>query len=273
MDAIVEQSLVAAPAGSARGILIINADDWGCDHRTTDMIADCVENRAVSSVSAMVFMKDSERAAALARQHGINAGLHLNFTTPFSSVMCPSRLAEQQRGITAFLRSHRFAQVVFHPGLARAFAYVVAAQIDEFRRLYGHDISRVDGHHHMHLCANVLLQHLLPPHVSVRRSVSLGPGEKGRCNRLYRRWVDKRLRRDGHRLTDFFFSISPMKPARLDGIFSLARRFTVELETHPVQADEYRFLMGEMRQRAGDVRIPASSVVPQADRAMDGRTP
>jgi predicted glycoside hydrolase/deacetylase ChbG (UPF0249 family) len=272
VNAIVEQSVAAAPAGSAGGMLIINADDWGCDDRTTDMIADCVEHRAVSSVSAMVFMADSERAAALARRHEINAGLHLNFTTPFSSVACPSRLAEQQRAIAAFLRSHRFAQVVFHPGLARAFAYVVAAQVDEFRRLYGHDISRVDGHHHMHLCANVLFQHLLPPHVSVRRSFSLGPGEKGRCNRLYRQWVDKRLLRDGYRLTDFFFSISPMKPTRLNSIFSLARRFTVELECHPVQPDEYRFLMGEMRQRAGDGRIPASGVVARADCALDGRT-
>ena len=267
----VEHRVVTAPAGSARG-LIINADDWGCDERTTDRIADCVEHRAVSSVSAMVFMTDSERAAALARQHGIDAGLHLNLTTPFSSVACPSRLAAQQRAITAFLRSHRLAQVVFHPGLARAFAYVVAAQIDEFRRLYGHDPSRIDGHHHMHLCANVLLQHLLPPQVSVRRSFSLGPGEKGRCNRLYRRWVDTRLLRNGYRLTDFFFSISPMQPARLDDIFSLARRFTVELECHPAQPDEYRFLMGGMRPGAGEVRITASSAVRRADGAMDGRT-
>jgi hypothetical protein len=32
----------------------------------------------------MVFMEDSERAAARTREHGIEAGLHLNFTMPFS---------------------------------------------------------------------------------------------------------------------------------------------------------------------------------------------
>src|SRR5713226_8748086 len=45
------------------GILIINADDWGQDHETTERISDCIVCRSVSSASAMVFMEDSERAA------------------------------------------------------------------------------------------------------------------------------------------------------------------------------------------------------------------
>src|SRR6185369_10838794 len=65
------------------GLLILNADDWGRDSKTTNMILDCVVRGSVSSTSAMVFMEDSERAAALARQHRVDCGLHLNFTTPF----------------------------------------------------------------------------------------------------------------------------------------------------------------------------------------------
>jgi hypothetical protein len=39
----------------------------------------------VSSVSAMMFMEDFERAALLAQQNGIVAGLQLNFTDAFSA--------------------------------------------------------------------------------------------------------------------------------------------------------------------------------------------
>src|SRR5204863_4002166 len=65
------------------GRLIVNADDWGRDTHTTACILDCITRGTVTAVSAMVFMEDSERAAAEARQHSVDAGLHLNFTTPF----------------------------------------------------------------------------------------------------------------------------------------------------------------------------------------------
>jgi predicted glycoside hydrolase/deacetylase ChbG (UPF0249 family) len=65
------------------GALIINADDWGRSRETTDRTLECWERGSISSVSAMVFMEDSVRAAALARERGIDTGLHLNFTTPF----------------------------------------------------------------------------------------------------------------------------------------------------------------------------------------------
>ena len=46
--------------------------------------------------------------------------------------------------------------MVYHPGLASSFEYVVKAQLEEYERLYGAPANRVDGHHHMHLCANVV---------------------------------------------------------------------------------------------------------------------
>jgi predicted glycoside hydrolase/deacetylase ChbG (UPF0249 family) len=153
------------PRGDApaeRGLLIVNADDWGRDARTTGCILNCVVRKAVSAVSAMVFMEDSDRAAALALEHRIDAGLHLNFTSPLTARACPTGVAERQRRIAAYLRGHRLAQLMFNPALAKSFEYVVAAQIDEFRRLYGDDPARLDGHHHMHLCANVLFRGLLP---------------------------------------------------------------------------------------------------------------
>jgi len=242
----------------ARGLLIVNADDWGRDVQTTDRIFDCLVPGGVSAVSAMVFMEDSERAASLAREHRVDAGLHLNLTTPFSDPRLPPGLLRRQSEIASYLRRHRLAPYFFNPALARTCAYVVAAQIDEFGRLYGVEPARIDGHHHMHLCANVLAGRLLPARTLVRRNFCFEPGEKSRLNRAYRRLVDRVLSRR-HRLTDLFFSIQPMEPrARLDRICSLARTAIVELETHPAHLPEYRFLRSGDILRSG-VRIGAPS--------------
>ena len=61
--------------------------------------------------------------------------------------------------------------------------------------------------------------------------------------------------------------VAPLEPeSRLQWIFSLARKFVVEVETHPIERDEYRFLAeGEIFRVAGDVpvarRFAAPSVV------------
>jgi hypothetical protein len=236
--------------------LIVNADDWGRDRETTDRTFECIARGAVSSVSAMVFMQDSERAAAITRERGIDAGLHLNFTTTFSAPDCPAWLVERQNELAAYLRRNPFSRVVFHPWLARSFEDLVAAQIDEFHHLYHKAPGRLDGHHHMHLCANVLFGKLLPAGTLVRRNFSFQPGEKSLANRLYRRAVDRKLARR-HRLVDLFFSLPPMESAgRLARIFALARKFVVELETHPVNPEEYLFLAGgEIFRQAGDLPI------------------
>jgi len=256
------QESSAAPAGGATadnftgGRLIINADDWGRSRETTDRILECCETKCVSSVSAMVFLEDSERAAALARERDIDAGLHLNFTTPFSREHSPALLREHQQRIARRLLRHRFAQMIFFPELIRSFEYVVSAQLDEFRRLYGTAPRRLDGHHHMHLCANVLWGGLLPRGTIVRRSFSFERWEKSCANRFFRRAVDYLLARR-HSLADFFFSLMPLEPeVRLERIFSLGRQFVVEVETHPINLREHQFLTeGEIVRWVSDCPI------------------
>lgn len=242
--------------GVSTGALIINADDWGRDQENTERIKECFLRGTVSSVSAMVFMQDSERAAAIAREKGIDAGLHLNFTTPFSADTCPAALLERQREIAAYLWRHRLARAIYNYRLRRAFEYVFACQMEEFHRLYGRTPGRLDGHHHMHLCANVLRGKLLPAGTIVRRSESFLSSEKGLFNRLYRKLLDRAVVQR-HRVTDYFFALAPLDPpGRLQRIFSLGRRFFVELETHPVGIEEYRFLMDEeILTKIGNVRI------------------
>jgi hypothetical protein len=246
------------------GVLIINADDWGRDRENTGRIRECALRGTVSSVSAMVFMEDSERAARIASEHGIDAGLHLNFTAPFSSSHCPPLLSEHQRKISSYLLRHRYAQVVFHPGLIRSFEYVVAAQVDEYCRLYGAEPQRLDGHHHQHLCANVLFGRLLPVGTIVRRNFSFRPGQKHLWNRLYRQTVDRILARN-HLLVDFLYALAPLdRPGRVERILAMSRASAVEVETHPVNPDEYRFLMGdEMFRRAEDVKIATRFALPR----------
>jgi len=88
------------------------------------------------------------------------------------------------------------------------------------------------------------------------KNFSFASGEKGALNRRYRRWQDSRLAKR-HRMTDFFFCTAPDGSAgRLEKIFDLASRCSVEVETHPVDADEYQFLTGgELMRRVGDVKI------------------
>lgn len=249
-------STVGGEANTGNAVVIINADDWGRDREVTERTLECLLQGVVSSVSAMVFMEDSERAAELANQHGVDAGLHLNLTTAFSGLGCNPRLKEQQQKVTCFLRASRLCPAIYNPGLAGSFEYVVKAQLDEYERLYRRPPSRVDGHHHMHLCANVQVQELLPPGTILRRNFSFTQGEKGAINRFYRHWRDRRLAKR-HRVTDFFFSLPPMDtPGRLERIFDLATRWSVEVETHPVNADEYAFLTGgELIRRVGQVKI------------------
>lgn len=268
----VAESFVSAGTKQAHASVIVNADDWGRDADTTDRSLDCLRHDAVSSVSAMVFMEDSERAALVARQHDVDAGLHLNLTTAFSASQCPARLMAHQQKLSRFLKSHRFAPVLYHPRLAASFEYVVAAQFDEFERLYGAPANRVDGHHHMHLCANVILQKLLPANTIVRRNFTFAPGEKGTINRSYRRWQDRGLARH-HRMTDFFFPLPPLDPHRLQAICCLASRFNVELETHPVNAREYKFLMGgELTRCAGNLAVARGYSLRARDHAANAGT-
>jgi chitin disaccharide deacetylase len=226
---------------TTRGALVVNADDWGRDRDTTDRTLECVVRRAVSAVSAMVFMEDSQRAADIAQERKINAGLHLNLDTQFSASGVSPRLTEHLQRLARYLRRHRLGHILFHPGLTGSFEYVVKAQLEEFERLYSEQPKRIDGHHHAHLCANVITGKLLPEGTIVRRNFSFRSGEKSFANRLYRSLVDRKLSHR-HKMTDLFFSLPPLEPHRLRHIFTAAQESLVELETHPVRAEEFAFL-------------------------------
>ena len=93
------------------------------------------------------------------------------------------------------------------------------AQVDEFAKRFGGPPCRYDGHHHMHLCANVLFGKLIPGGSIVRRNFSFRPSEKGSINRLYRQLIDRGLAKK-YRITDYFFSLP-----RLSRVVALTKSF------------------------------------------------
>ena len=202
----------------------------------------CFKNERITSASAMLFMADSERAAELALSEELDIGLHLNLTQEFTGRVESGRLSERHAAIRSFLSRHKYRSVLYHPFLRSQFEYVYEAQYEEYLRLYKRPPEHINGHHHMHLCTNMLVGRKIPKGSRVRRNFSFSLGEKNFLNTLYRRLVDKWLV-SRYLCTDFFFSIEPMELERLRGIVELAKTSNVELMVHPERPEEYDYLM------------------------------
>ena len=227
-------------------MLIINADDWGRSVVETDAALKCYRERRITSVSAMVLMQDSKRAARLAKDYELDdVGLHLNFSEEFTDKSCSETLKEHHGRIIRFLKRGKYAQLLYNPFLRRAFAYCYHAQVEEFMRLFEKSPSHIDGHHHMHLCANVLFSSMIPAGMKMRRNFSFWPGEKSMLNRTYR-WLVDRWLACRYRLTDYFFDLTQcIQGKKLDRVAALAKSSNVELMTHPIVNEEEEYLMSD----------------------------
>ena len=226
-------------------MLIINADDFGRSLGETDAALRCYNAGRITSVSGMVFMADSERAADLAKENGLDVRLHLNFSETFTDRNNLVRLNECQGKLASYLRRNKYSQLFYNPFLQEAFSYSYQSQAEEFERLFGKPPLHMDGHHHMHLCANMLLSHLIPTGVKVRRNFSFWSGEKSWFNRTYRELVDRWLARR-YQLSDYFFDLTQsIEGKKMDRVLALAKLSTVELMTHPLIQTESEYLMSD----------------------------
>jgi predicted glycoside hydrolase/deacetylase ChbG (UPF0249 family) len=226
-------------------MLIVTADDLGRSKAETDAVILCHAKGRITSTSAMVFMVDSERASEAASDAGIDVGLHVNFSEEFSGGSAPTELRKAHDQIRRFITTNKYALLIFNPLLIRQFKFVFEAQLAEFNRLYRQSPSHLDGHQHLHLATNMLVQRVLPKGAKVRRSFSFRHREKSFVNRWYRSAVDRSLMRR-HRVTDHFFSLSDyLTPHRFERVICLAREADVELMVHPQRPAEYEFLMSD----------------------------
>jgi len=224
-------------------MIIINADDLGRNKISTDNSLICFKNNRITSASAMVFMADSQRAAELALENGLNTGLHLNFTLKFDGDSISSKLLERQQCIVSFLRRSKYRPIFYNPFLKRDFEYVYNAQYEDYVRLYNKIPSHIDGHHHMHLCTNMIIDRLISEGSKVRRSFTFSAGEKMFLNRFYRNIVDSLLK-SRYTCTDLFFCFSQNQSTeRLLYIVMLAKYQIVEVMVHPERKKEFECLM------------------------------
>lgn len=233
-------------------MLIVTADDYGRTRLATDRILEVFLNDRVTSTSGMVFMQDSERAASLALDHDLEVGLHLNFTEEFNAGNVSVKLCEHQSKVRSFLTKNKWFQIAYNPFLADSFKFLFLSQRDEFIRLYKRPPDHYNGHHHMHLCANVLIGQLLPSDTPVRGAFSFDGTVRNPfkllCRRIIGRWITKRFMS-----TDGFFSIAPVHDQkRLRSIIVRAAEETIEIEVHPENLNEMNFLLSEQFQNMVD---------------------
>ncbi|MCG7851117.1 MAG: ChbG/HpnK family deacetylase [Methanosarcinaceae archaeon] len=209
----------------------------------TDSAIACHRQKRITSASAMVFMADSRRAAELASHAGLDTGLHLNLTQPLDGPDISPRIKAHHIKICRFLCRGKWAQVSYHPFLHDSLKYTFQAQFEEYFRLFGTEPAQIDGHSHMHLCMNIIIGHIIPPGLKIRRSFTFKRGEKSIFNRLYRRLIDKWATRH-YICTDSFFSIEPVSDrSRVETIVHSALSSNVELMVHPAEAVQFEYLM------------------------------
>jgi chitin disaccharide deacetylase len=228
-----------------QGLLIVNADDLGLDTANTDAIIDCFRSRAISSTTALVWMRDSERAAEIARRERIPTGLHLNLIEPYTAPDVPARVADTQRRVVERLRTRGVGAQLYHPAWSEDFGRCISDQLCRFGELYGAPPTHLDGHRHMHLAMNALLSRRLGAVHRCRRPVNRPPRESARPKRLARSALSV-LVRLRFTTTDACFSVRSLHPqfggCGLDEALARAHRGSVELFVHPGYRDELPLL-------------------------------
>jgi chitin disaccharide deacetylase len=139
------------------------------------------------------------------------------------------------------LKGNKYAQFLYNPFLRKAFADFLTGTGEEFVRLFEKSPSHIDGHHHMHLCANLVLGKSIPAGMKMRRDFSFLPGEKSMLNRAWRRLVRSSISSRG-----LFFDLTQcIEGNKLDRVAALAKSSNVELMTHPTVSAEKAFLMSD----------------------------
>lgn len=230
------------------GLLIINADDWGHDQSTTGAIVACHLAGGVTSTSAMAFMRGS-KAAAEQSHHvpRLGIGLHLNFTEEYSDPAAPMHVRDRQKLVIEHFRRMRVRRWLYDPRIASTVDKVISDQYQNFIDLYKCKPTHIDGHHHGHFTANVLLSRSLPAKTKIRNALS-DAHRPNPITAILRR-ARARILRTRFPMTDYFFDVKSIWPAMSGELLShklaLARHSSVEIMVHPAFPEEYEPLQSD----------------------------
>ncbi len=233
------------------GLLIVNADDWGGEGRSTDAIHEAFRGGLVTSTTAMVHMEDSDRAASIAHAAGLPVGLHLNLTHPFTDPATPAPVRERQlRLVEAFAGRGKdghpgvaaWRRWVYDPLLGSAVTAALADQLGRFEALYGGPPTHFDGHNYVDTCPNVFLSSALPKGSKMRNSLDRYPLDRGAMALARTARQAVRSRRFGS--TRYVLHISALDLPG-DPRLQLAAADPIEIVTHPDHASEMERLKSD----------------------------
>lgn len=145
--------------------IIVNADDYGKDERTTLAIAESFSKGYVNQTTLMVNMPWAEKAVELAKREGFadKIGLHLNLTEglPLTEGMRKNRLYCGDDGF--FNKGFCQARHLLRPysgNERRCLRDEIAAQVEKYVS-FGLPLMHCDSHHNIHFGMPLMLV-LLP---------------------------------------------------------------------------------------------------------------
>jgi predicted glycoside hydrolase/deacetylase ChbG (UPF0249 family) len=225
--------------------LIVNADDFGLRPDVTDAILEMFGTRRITSATAMVFMQDTTRAAALAREHGLPLGLHLNLTSVFSDPAAPSGARSRQARIARYF-SRRVTRHAYDPRMTRVVADCVRDQLEAFLAAFGREPTHFDGHQHIHVCPTVAVSRPLAAIRKARPAYTFARDERGSLKRAFHAAQNGLLRRR-FRTPTAFLGLEDVHPD-LGGKglqrLAIARHDPMEIMTHPPRPAQRAALLG-----------------------------
>jgi predicted glycoside hydrolase/deacetylase ChbG (UPF0249 family) len=226
-------------------LLIVNADDLGLERPVSDSIVECFGSGAITSATALVWMRDSDRAAEVARREHIPTGLHLNLIEPYTAPDVPPRVAQTQRRVVERLGKGGLGAQLYHRAWSEDFGQCIRDQLSRFTELYGAPPTHLDGHRHMHLAMNALFSRALEPVHRCRRPVNRPRIESASHKRLARSALSVMVRLR-FTTTDACFSVRSLHPelggSGFDETLVRAGRSSIELFVHPGYRDELPLL-------------------------------
>ena len=219
-------------------MIIINADDFGCDAEVNDAVLQCFRDGLCSSTTLMANMPAFEEACDLVHQEklGNHVGLHLVLRDGFP-------LTEPLKKVPAFCDSTgRLSVLRVRPVLSlsgeekRALAGEIRAQISRCRRL-GVPLTHVDSHYHMHTnftIASVLVDVMREQGLShLRISRNCGPGIP-KAKSLYKGAFNRWLGWKKVAATRYFGSITDFLYLTERNSHAISQNDAIEIAIHPM---------------------------------------
>lgn len=235
--------------------IIVNADDFGRDKKTTDAIVDCFLNHKITSTTLMVVHKDCQRASFIAREIGLPVGLHLCFDEGYP-VADPAKIPSllNEKGALNLTSKNLFRGKIN----LRELSIELMAQIKKIGDL-GLQMTHIDSHHHLHCHPLVLpiffqFRTYLPSSLKVRIPRNLEPCSilktYGISKYIYKISAGFFLRRF-FRTTDYFTSIKSYRDSnsfQFESVLAKVPRqsSSIEIMCHPGELDQYLFLMNKV---------------------------